>query len=140
MLNHIKVAKAILERALEDGVVGLSEVWGDDDSLDPGPADPRNRPDEELVGVTQILDRHFEKAVLLGMMVRTECRDGHWTAWFIDAPQVSFGGDSEPAAVRALLRSEGRTETCDACGGSGKYQGLHALEACNECGGSGTRP
>lgn len=132
-----KFAKAVLCQALEDGLVSLSDQWQDDGS-DPAPADPRSRPEEELAGVTKILEQQLETAVLLGMQVRSECRDGHWTAWFVDTPETAFGGETEPAAVQALLRSETRPGSpCGACGGSGKYRGLHEVQPCQECAGTG---
>ena len=36
-----------------------------------------------------------------------EERDGHWTAWFIDLPQVAIGGEWPSDAIKRLLKHVG---------------------------------
>ena len=89
--------------------------------------------------------------------------DGHWTAWFADAPEVSFGGRTPVQTLVRLFATlsppctfadiwpqsglsnlhTGRFEvsigvmSCPDCAGTGKYVGLHAIELCKECNGHG---
>jgi hypothetical protein len=37
-----------------------------------------------------------------------EERDGHWTAWFEDLPQVAFGGQWPSDAIRRLIKHVGQ--------------------------------
>lgn len=89
--------------------------------------------------------------------------DGHWTCWFADSPQTSFGGRtaisslvrmfatlSPPCTMGDIWPLSGLqqlhtrqftvfigTETCPECGGSGKYIGLRAVQPCEGCHGHG---
>lgn len=86
---------------------------------------------------------------------------GHWSAWFADEPQTTFGGDTMLTALQrlgtVLRESENRRlrpvtgpdelvagraelelpEPCPDCHGSGVYVGLSMAEPCERCGGAG---
>ena len=85
--------------------------------------------------------------------------NNHWSAWFEDSPETAFGGEWPADAIERLVAtapgldveritadheqsSDDRlvfvlADVCPACGGSGEYVGLNAVETCGVCGGSG---
>lgn len=92
--------------------------------------------------------------------------NGHWSAWFSDAPESAYGGEWPADAIRALLWAhpergvipeqitsdddalrDGHLEfllstslpPCPDCGGSGRYVGLNSVDVCRACHGSGRR-
>ena len=80
--------------------------------------------------------------------------DGHWAAWFADAPQITFGGRTTAEAISRLLRTLRDPDLymwplsdhaavkagtfaiavgsalCPDCNGFGQYIGFQAVEPC----------